>query len=234
MYSTKEIFPKPIIILTWISQGFAYLLAWAFFKLFFRVEVRGLEYVKNLDYGPVIYASNHVSDLDSVFIRTALPLFSKTTTLFAVCRESKNYSWSGWRRYVYSGWFFRMLGAYPANSGKQDYAKSLKTIVSIGKAGQTILIFIGGRQHSFDEPIKNRGGTAYLCWSTGLPVVPVAVNGTFDLTMYKILFTQPKVTIEFGPPQTKKELYPCTEPELGDFRNAGSVVVKQIEKMRNN
>lgn len=232
MTTKNSPFPKYKIFLSWIVQGCAFIIAKIVFTIFVNVRVTGIENVKSINYGPVIYASNHSNDLDSVFIRTSLPLFNKTTTLFAVCRKLKDYGWHGWRTVVYKDWFFRMMGAYPAEKGTHDYSKSLETILKICESGQTVLIFIGGMQKTIDEPIKNRGGTSYLSWASGVPVVPVAVNGTHDLTFKKLFLSKPQITICFGKPITREELFSNQDFDNPDFSEASIKIVNEIEKMR--
>jgi len=202
-----------------------------FFNLFFKVIVEDEEHVRKQKYGPFIYASNHVSELDSLLLRAVLPIFNKKSTLFTVCRKNKEYDWQGWRKFVYGDWIFRMIGAYPAIKGTRNYAKSLKTFVDIGKSKQTILIFIGGRQRSAHEAIKNRGGTAYLSWTTGLPVVPVAISGTYKLSYWKIFFGRQKIVVRFGKPVPRDALFKGIEKKSEKFSLASARVTEEIHSM---
>lgn len=228
---TENAFPRYKIMVNHLVQGTAAVFATIFFKMVFKVVVEGEEYIQKQKYGPYIYASNHVSELDSVLIRTTLPIFNKKSTLFAVCRERKEYDWHGWRKFAYSDWFFRVMGAYPAIKGTHDYGTSLKTLVDIGNSKQTVLIFIGGRQRKEGETIKNKGGTAYLSWTTGLPVVPVAITGTFNLSYWRIFFGRQKIIIRFGKPIQRKELFAGIKDGDKKFSSASSRITKEIHVM---
>lgn len=231
MSSNEENFPRYIIYFTWISQNIAWMLCKVFFLVFFKVKVEGLENIKNLK-GGIIFASNHVSDFDSVLIRTSIPFFVRSSPLFAVSRSSSDYQWQGWRRFIYKDWFFRFLGAYPAPKGMHDYETALKTFVKLGRSNQSIIIFIGGKQHTIDEPIKNRGGTSYLSWKTGLPVVPVAITGTFGLDKEKIFFKQPQIVISFGKSISKDKLFENSLQDGTEFSNASLIVTKEIKELK--
>lgn len=224
-------FPIMIIYLTWITQNIAWLVASIFFKLFFKVQVVGLENLSNIKDG-IIIASNHVSELDSVLIRTSVPLRLNTFPFFAVSRFCHEYGWKGWRKFVYRDWFFRALGAYPVPKGIRDYENALGTFIKLAKRKQTTIIFIGGRQKTINEPIKNKAGTAYLSWATGLPVIPATVCGTYGLTIKKIFFKRSEIIIKFGKPLTREILFPDiqNEPSYEELREVSKLVVNQIEK----
>ncbi len=230
MKKNRIFFPKYIIILTLITHTIACVIA-KFCMLFFDVKVTGVENFSNIE-GGVIFAANHTSDLDPVFIRTALPLFSKFSPIFGVARASRDYNWTGWRRFVYSNWFFRIIGAYPVPKGMHNYASSLKAFVELGKKGQTILIFIGGKKQKLDNQIRNRGGTAYLAYATNLPVVPVVVQDVSELKFSNFIFKRPKIRVDFGAPFTKESLFKTGNLSMIEFKEASSVIVKSIEKIR--
>ncbi len=233
MSNTVKKFPKIVIYLTWVSQNIAWLCAKLFFSIFFKIEVKGLENVQEVKRG-ILFASNHVSDFDSVLIRAAIPLSMNTFPFFAVSRSSHDYQWRGWRRLVYRDWVFRFLGAYPAPKGMRDYEKALNTFVRLGRSKQSIIIFIGGKQQTIDEPIKNKGGAAYLVWSTGLPVVPVAIVGTHGLCAKKIFLERPRVTISYGTPLHKSDLFVNQKDEHvqpSEYASASGIICNEITKM---
>src|SRR3989344_82892 len=94
-------------------------------RLFCSFEIKGIENVIGLK-GGVIIASNHISELDPLLISACLPFFSKHLPLFYVSREKSFYKKS-WRSFLlYGGTFFRMMGAYPAYTGLNDYRQALR------------------------------------------------------------------------------------------------------------
>lgn len=210
------------------------MVAWLFMKafttMFCRVEVEGMEKLATLPHA-LIFASNHLGDLDAILLRTVLPLFSRHAPLFVVARTKRDYEWQGWRRFAYSDALFCSLGAYPAVKGTHDYATALAPHVAIGTSGGTVLVFTGGMQHSPDEPVKSHGGTGYLAWATGSPVVPVVVWGTYGFSPRRTLFRRRRVVIHYGAPLTYAELFPLMH-ERPDFPAAAELVAGEINRMR--
>jgi len=216
--------------MVWFAQVLAWLLAKLLLLVFTRTEVQGRE---NLDRcnTKAVFASNHVSDLDPVLMRTCLPLFSRFAPLFVVARKHKDYTWSGWKSMVYRDGFFQSLGAFPALKGTRDYAKSLKLFAALGRTGSSIVIFTGGKQQTPVEPVKIRGGTGYLCWATNSPIVPVAIEGTFDFGVRAMLRRQ-HIVVRYGEPVQPADVFTTPEPSAANFRNASNITVRRIEAMR--
>ena len=113
-------------------------------KLFVNFKVEGIHNIEEVR-GAIIFASNHVSELDPVLVRAALPCFSRFAPLFYVSRENYLDSIEGIRKHLYGGVFFKAWGAYPVEAGKKDYAKSLKNHVNLLKDGCSVCIFPEGR-----------------------------------------------------------------------------------------
>jgi 1-acyl-sn-glycerol-3-phosphate acyltransferase len=223
-------FSKYKVLIADISQLIVGGIAKTIFIVFFNVKVTGLENLKSLD-GGVIFASNHESDLDTFLIRTALPAFSRFAPLFTVARSSTVYNWHGWRRFVYMDWAFFALGAYGAPKGTHDYEKALKTFITIANSNHSVLIYIGGMQKALNQKIENKGGTAYLAWRTGKPVIPVAIKGAFNISFRKFL-SRPKIEVCFGVPLEHSTLFKGDKGDEEDFSKTSSVIIEQIYKMR--
>jgi len=232
-YGTTTI-PAPqwlLISVTIFFQSIAWILARVLLAVLARVEVRGLENLKDLPKG-VIFAGNHINDIDSVLIRTALPLWSRFAPLFAVARQRKDYQWRGWKAFVYNDLFFRLLGAYPAFSGTHDYVASLRLIVSIVRKDHSLIIFTGGKQKTPTEPVCAHGGTGYLVFATGHPVVPVAIEGSYVFGP-KTFLKRPSMVVQFGHAIKKSELFTDLNLLSVDAcKHAAEVVVHDIETMR--
>ena len=84
-------------------------------KIFCFLEIKGSENIENVK-GNMIIASNHISELDPVLIVSCLPFFSKHIPFYFVSLLKKEYT-NGWRKLLYGGNFFRLMGAYPAYLG---------------------------------------------------------------------------------------------------------------------
>jgi len=222
--------PRYAVYTTVVAQGITWIIARALLALFARLEVQGLENLKDLPRG-VIFASNHANDLDPILTRAALPLFSQFSPLFLVARQRQDYEWTGWKAVVYCNPLFRALGAYPAFKGTKNYKKSLRIMVDIGRAGYPIVIFTGGKQLTPTGPVQVRGGTGYLCHATKQPIVPMAIEGTFGFGP-RLFLRRPHSVVRYGKPLHHTELFTHGRTGIQDFRRASAAAVQQIEYMR--
>lgn len=188
------ILPKSITI---FFQSILYLFTLVLFKTFCKFEVRGLENVMNLEPG-IIFAANHTSEWDPLLVGIALPYFKKNfLPIYYVSRTSEFYNSSGWRGIFYGGFIFKLFGAYPAYSGKKDYAHSLQHFVSFLKLKRNVCIFPEGKRSRTGEIGEAHGGLGYLAYTTGAPVVPVAIRGVYNLSLREFFTKRPRVGVEF-------------------------------------
>lgn len=149
---------------------------------FCHLEIVGKENLKELSHA--IFASNHSSELDSIILLAPLNPLGRFMPMFYVAREHTFYSGPHfrWRRYVYKEWFFFLWGAYPLKAHRQNYAKALERHERLLRDGQNLSIFPEGRMTRDGRLQEGHGGVGYLALTTGVPVVPVAISGTFGLT----------------------------------------------------
>ena len=89
--------PRTIQRLAWVPLC-------ALFSLFVSFTVKGRENLANIK-GPIIVASNHISELDPLLVIAALPFFCRHIPLFYVSREKGFYK-VNWRSVIYGGNFF--------------------------------------------------------------------------------------------------------------------------------
>jgi len=196
---------KPYAILPLLLQ----ILAWPVAHFIFRINgtfvVYGREYLKDLK-NPVVFASNHVNDLDPVVQRAIHPFLSKP--LFWVARYQKYYrnlpeeqKWRGWQASLYTDWFFRSWGAHPAHAGVQDYAKSLEHIIKLMNDGYSVSIFpCGGKEKHLGKQAPVRGGVAFLASHLGIPIIPIAIKGTKGINAKKLFLQKTAIEVHILPP----------------------------------
>src|ERR1700754_3675782 len=147
-----------------IVYGIVRILFQPFFRIYFRMERIGREYVPKR--GPVIIASNHRSFLDPFVIAC----MARRPMYYVAKKEIFLYN-----RLL--GWALGALGAFPVDrgAGDSDFIDTAKAILA---RGDIVLIFPEGtrtRPGSLGQP---RRGVGRLALETGAPVVPVAVIGT--------------------------------------------------------
>lgn len=183
-------------------QGISWLFARALLVIFARFRVVGLRQVRALPKTGIVFAANHAHELDAVLVRYALPMHSSRTPLFYPVRETPYYRHQGfgWRRFIYGGIFFKLLGAFPIRSGRHNYAEALSEYIELLREGRSVCIFPEGRMTTTGDYGEAHGGVAYLAARTAVPVVPVKISGTFALTTRAFLFARPKITVMFGAP----------------------------------
>ena len=132
--------------------------------------VRGLEHLQHLD-GPVIFAANHASHIDTPLLLTTLPVELRHRTVVAAA--SDYFFDRTWKSVL---WSFA-LAAIPIERSRVN-RRSADTAAAVIEDGWNLVIFPeGGRSpDGWTQPF--RGGAAYLARRTGRPVVPVYLHGT--------------------------------------------------------
>ncbi len=139
-------------------------------RLLAPATVRGLEHLQHID-GPVIFAANHASHIDTPLLLTTLPVEFRHRTVVAAA--SDYFFDRTWKSVL---WSFA-LAAIPIERSKVN-RKSADTAAELIEDGWNLVIFPeGGRSpDGWTQPF--RGGAAYLARRTGRPVVPVYLHGT--------------------------------------------------------
>ncbi len=190
----KSYFISPLILqkLIWVPTR----LILGFFA---RFEVRGLDNLKNIK-GNVILACNHSGELDPILPPAALPFWSHLSPMFYASREKSFYEGAGWRRHFYGGNFFKAWGAYQVIIGLHDYEKALANQLQIIRDGGTLCIFPEGKTTPNGKMQSIKGGVAYLSYTTGVPIVPVRLEGTFRFSLNNFLRRRIKLKVIFGEP----------------------------------
>lgn len=119
--------------------------------------------------GPAILASNHLSLLDSVFLPAAIdrPVFFL----------GKSEYFRGWQRV-----FFESVGVSPVNREGGDAAEASLNKGAELLAGQHLLgVYPEGTRSPDGRLYRGKTGVARLAFRTGVPVVPVAMVGTYEI-----------------------------------------------------
>ena len=233
-YNPKEIHKIHNIyyVLPIIFQSVIYICSLVIFKLFGRITFTGLENLDGLDTSRgIIFAANHSSEWDGPLIRVALPFLWSCSPMYYVSMEKKFYTDSGWRKILYGGHLFNILGAYPVYSGHKDYAFSLQNHIAIIKGGGAVTIFPEGERTKDGALGKIHGGVAYLTHATHAPIVPVAICGLVNLNPLDLLLFRRKVTIHFGVPLEHLTIMPQTHPTVEDYKSGAAFVMQKVSEV---
>ena len=160
------------------------------FPLLFDVHVKGKEHVPAG--GPLILASNHVSNFDPILLGTYVP----RTTAFVAKEELY--------RVAPLALLWHLWGAVLVRRDGLDM-RPLRMLLRILADDGTVGMFPEGtrsRGQGLQRPLP---GVAYLAVKSGVPILPVAVWGadTLDLKR-RMVRGRPRVDIRVGPVMTPK------------------------------
>lgn len=163
-------------------------------RIVYRPRIEGRANVPRS--GPVIFASNHLSFIDSVAIPVAAP---RAVHFLAKSAYFEGTGFSGWA----SRQFFTAIGAIPVQRGAGQAAlDALDQQRALLDDGRAVALYPEGTRSLDGRLYKGRTGVAFLALQTGAPVVPVGLIGT-DKVMpvgAKTPSLAPRVTVRFGTP----------------------------------
>lgn len=195
--------------------------------LFGRLEVNTIEHLEGIK-GPVIFACNHTSESDPIFVPATLPMFSRFSPIFYTSRERSFYKFSGWRKHLYGGLLFKIGGAYPVQVGLHDYEKSLSIHIDILRDGGSICIFPEGKKRRGNEVHAAKGGVAYLSYITGAPIVPVSIAGVFDMSFADFFLGRRHIDVTYGKPIYSHQLIHNAAPSPEEFKGIAGLVMSEV------
>lgn len=146
--------------------------------------------------GPVIFASNHLSFIDSIAIPVAAP---RPVHFLAKSTYFDGTGFSGWA----SRTFFTSTGAIPVKRGAGQAAlDALDQQRQLLDQGSAVALYPEGTRSTDGRLYKGRTGVAFLALQTGALVVPVGLIGT-DRVMpvgAKMPSLRHRITVRFGEP----------------------------------
>ncbi|XKF88055.1 1-acyl-sn-glycerol-3-phosphate acyltransferase [Microbacterium lacus] len=146
--------------------------------------------------GPVVFASNHLSFIDSIAIPVAAP---RPVHFLAKSTYFDGTGLSGWA----SRTFFTSIGAIPVQRGAGQAAlDALDQQRKLLDEGSAVALYPEGTRSTDGRLYKGRTGVAFLALQAGAQVVPVGLIGT-DKVMpigAKRPSLRHRITVRFGEP----------------------------------
>src|SRR6478672_1813567 len=140
-------------------------------KLLFRPWVEGEENIP--DEGAAIFASNHLSFSDSIFLPLSVP---RRMTFLA---KSDYFTGRGVKGFLTKG-FFKGVGQVPIDrSGGRASEAALKKALEILNSGELLGIYPEGTRSPDGRLYRGKTGIARMALEAGVPVIPVAMINTF-------------------------------------------------------
>jgi 1-acyl-sn-glycerol-3-phosphate acyltransferase len=140
--------------------------------------------------GPAILVSNHTSALDPLLIQSVCP---------------RLISWMVAREYVglpVLRHIFRMIEAIPVDRDGRDVASARAAMRALHN-GRVLGVFPEGRIEDGDELLPFQTGVALMAGKTGVPVLPVYLDGTqrgHRHEMLHALVRPQRASVAFGAP----------------------------------
>jgi 1-acyl-sn-glycerol-3-phosphate acyltransferase len=149
--------------------------------LAYRARGFGAENVPN---GPVILAPNHASFMDhfftGAFIRRRVQFMGKSQLFKGI-----------------GAWVFSHGGVFPVRRGHQDEEAFITAFRILARGGAVVMYCEGGRSRTGQLADEARPGIGRLALESGVPIVPVAILGSYQVRNWKRL-QFPKVTVQYG------------------------------------
>jgi long-chain acyl-CoA synthetase len=175
-------------------------------RIFMQMDVRGLEHLRAIA-GPVIFASNHQSHMDTPAILLALPARWRYRIAPAMAKEFFKAHFNP-AAYTRKAWFTNSLNyylacqffnAFPLPQREAGTRQTLRYIGEVTADGYSVLIFPEGRREG--EVGRFMPGIGMIASKLDVPVVPVRIEGLDTVLHPKMRF--PKrgpVRVSFGEP----------------------------------
>src|SRR5690554_2085227 len=179
---------------TGATYAFGRALIGAVTRMVYRPRVEGRDAVPVE--GPVIFASNHLSFIDSIAIPVAAP---RPVHFLAKSSYFEGTGFNGALKRT----FFQSIGAIPVRRGAGQAAlDALDQQRQLLDEGLAVALYPEGTRSTDGRLYKGRTGVAFLALQTGAPVVPVGLIGT-DRVMpkgAKLPSMKERITVRFGEP----------------------------------
>jgi long-chain acyl-CoA synthetase len=212
--------PKPgAVLLAYAVLRVIYLIS----RLLFRMEVRGADVLTKIE-PPYLICPNHQSYLDPFIVCSTYPR--------RVLRDVFHVGASMYFTNVVMVQLAKLINVVPI-----DPDTHLLPAMRAGVAGlsaQKILTIYPEGQRSFDGKLHEfKKGAAILATELKLPIVPVALDGTFRIwPRYSWRFRFARLSITFGKPIDPQEVTAGTTGEAA-YEKLTDVLQQRIQQMLN-
>jgi 1-acyl-sn-glycerol-3-phosphate acyltransferase len=166
-------------------------------RLLFRPKAVGLENIPTD--GPAILAANHQSFLDDLLLPLVVP---KRKVVFL----AKADYFDKW----YLRWFFKGANVIPVRRENRSASEAaLHAGVDALRDGRIVGIFPEGTRSPDGRLYRGKTGVARMALEARVPIIPVALVGTFEAMPYdRKLPRAGRTEIRFGKPLVFERYYP--------------------------
>ena len=151
------------------------------------VKVNGVE---NLPEGPVLFVSNHQGNFD---IPVLLGFLNKPMGFISKVEVQKIP--------IVPRWMEVMNCIFIDRKDRRQAIQSIKEGAETLKKGHSLVIFPEGTRSKGEELAEFKTGGLRLATDSGVPIVPIAINGTYQIMEHGGLFMKPSnVEVSILPP----------------------------------
>ena len=178
---------------TWIRLAVYYALTWPYTKLMARPEIRGRVNLRGVR-GPVLVVANHVTYVDIGCVLVALPprfrhrlaTAMEAERLYGMLHPPKEENW--FLRLMDKMDYFLVTALFnvfplPKQSG---FRESFSFAGELADKGWNVLVFPEGERTKDGKLAKFRGGIGLLASRLGLQVVPMRIDGLWELAQARL------------------------------------------------
>jgi 1-acyl-sn-glycerol-3-phosphate acyltransferase len=143
------------------------------------VRIVGAEKLRN--YPVAVYASNHLSYMDTP------ALFAKLPFQFRILAKQ------GLWKVPFVGWYLKRSGQVPVDLGSSRSAVSglLRGVATL-KTGIPLVLFPEGSRSPDGHMKAAHSGCAFMALRAGVPLVPLALIGTYELLPIHVYSLRPR------------------------------------------
>ncbi len=217
--------------ITWARLSTHYLLMRPAILLLAWPRIEGREHLSGVK-GPLLVISNHIGDVDPGFILTALParfrhrlaIATRGEALEALRTPAPERGFSG-QIYDRVKWALgvSLLNLFPLPR-EAGFRRSFAYAGEAVDRGYSVLVFPEGRYTTDGKMNPFRAGIGLLAENLGIPVLPMRIDGLFEVKQAGKKFAKPgAITVRIGEPM---RFAPGT-----DAKQIGAELQKAVESL---
>lgn len=218
-----------------VLQAISYWPTIGLLKFFLHFKVEGQENIRHLNHKEVIFASNHTSFVDGPMAAAAMPRFYNKVwpqgfmpIRFTALQEF--FKWINPLPFPISllaAAYVRTNGSIPVQRARGDLDTALHNVVRVLKDASNkdkLWIFPEGGISRDGHVHQGKRGIAHLYKKTGVPIVPVAITGTYNLGVAGFFLRRRHAVLKIGKPIT-------TFPEEATLEEIVDQVMREVARL---
>ncbi len=187
---------------------------WAACRLLFRIEFKGVDNIPLA--GACVITPNHFTYADPIWI--TIPIRRRVYYM----------AWDKPFRIPVLGPMMRIFGAFPVKLEGTD-ASAQRAAVDLLNDGKALIVFPEGGRSLSDAIMPFKLGAFRLALAHGAPIVPVTINGGYEIWPVGRLFPRPgKVRITFHPAVSVEQVPDASRLELKHRARALAAEVRNV------